>query len=213
MQVDEDADVDRLYGSRVKGLRERRELTQAEMVEALHEKGISYMNASTLSRIENGTRPLRLAEAVAFSKVFQMPLEHMTYFVDRVVLIADSHRRARREYVLFRNAVLGMSRAQHSQESMLREIQRVLDSKGADDDEGKRQLELLEQNIRQFLSIDMVKELETLRASDDARREFLSDIPNGGFLLSRDNYPLSFNRNEHKDKDKHNLDGVDKTDT
>lgn len=73
----ESPDTDKVFGRRVERLRERHEWSQTELARKMKEKGFSAFHQTTISRVEKGERPVRLGEAVAFSEIFNRPLESM----------------------------------------------------------------------------------------------------------------------------------------
>ncbi|GAA2748796.1 helix-turn-helix domain-containing protein [Amnibacterium kyonggiense] len=77
MQVHEEGpDVDGSFGSAVQAVRTQRGLSQRAFAEALGGHGLS-VDASAISRIENGTRAVRLSEAVAIAKVLEVQLDFL----------------------------------------------------------------------------------------------------------------------------------------
>jgi transcriptional regulator with XRE-family HTH domain len=69
--------ADEAFGHRVRLLREQEGITLAALCERMKAVGVEYMNPSTLSRIETGKRPARLAEAFALARLFGVSLELM----------------------------------------------------------------------------------------------------------------------------------------
>lgn len=96
--------TDKRFGARVRALRDERGLTQEEMVTRLRRVGLEYMNASTLSRIEAGKRPIRLVEAQAFSRLLRTTIWELTSEELRVQLLTavrdsiDQVTRIRQQY-------------------------------------------------------------------------------------------------------------------
>lgn len=74
-------DEDELFARNLRHQREERGWSQAEMVRRLREVGVRQFHPTTLSRIENGDRSVRLAEASLIARVFGLPLAEMTRLV------------------------------------------------------------------------------------------------------------------------------------
>lgn len=69
--------LDKRYGRRIREAREQRGVTQAKLVAEMKALGVDYMNTSTLSRIEVGTRPVRLTEAQVIGRILGASVEEM----------------------------------------------------------------------------------------------------------------------------------------
>ena len=65
--------TDRVLSRRVREVREKRGLSQQELVTALHRIGFDDINTMTVSRIENGTRPVRVVELEALARALDVP--------------------------------------------------------------------------------------------------------------------------------------------
>lgn len=61
---------ERVFAREVRRHRERLGLSQAELLARLHDEGLVYMNQTALSRLENGSRPARMIEAIKLAKLF-----------------------------------------------------------------------------------------------------------------------------------------------
>lgn len=59
-------------------LRSNKEMSRQELASHLAEFGI-HLHVNSLKRIEDGDQPMKLQEAVAFSKVFQIELEDFVF--------------------------------------------------------------------------------------------------------------------------------------
>lgn len=68
--------MERLIGDRVRQAREARGMTQAELSQALRDRGSSHFHPTTISRIEKGERPLRLSDALALSSVLDTSVDN-----------------------------------------------------------------------------------------------------------------------------------------
>lgn len=61
------------FGEVVRGWRQSRGWSQEEVAEKLRHQGFE-MHQTTITKIERGTRPLRVAEASAIAQIFDMPV-------------------------------------------------------------------------------------------------------------------------------------------
>lgn len=57
--------------------RDRRGMTQGAFATYLRGRGVSGMHQTTLSRLESGSRPLKLREAIQIAAALEMPLAHL----------------------------------------------------------------------------------------------------------------------------------------
>ncbi|WP_185974124.1 helix-turn-helix transcriptional regulator [Curtobacterium sp. KBS0715] len=86
-----------MFAREVRAHRERLGLSQAELLAKLHSEGLVYMNQTALSRLENGTRPARMIEAMKLAKLFGVPISALTNPDTRDVFLDAGcalHRRA-----------------------------------------------------------------------------------------------------------------------
>jgi transcriptional regulator with XRE-family HTH domain len=111
------AAADRRFGQRLRALREERGMSQQTLVTLLEGLGITSWHQTTVGKVEVGTRPMRLAEALAVAAVFDMT-------VDELLEDPDSERaRTRRiRQLLARRSELAVI------ESLLRDRERQLDA-------------------------------------------------------------------------------------
>jgi transcriptional regulator with XRE-family HTH domain len=70
-QRQEVAELDRAVGALLREVRERRGLSQADIVRAVEERGVAW-HQTTVAKIEAGTRPLKASEALALAFSLQM---------------------------------------------------------------------------------------------------------------------------------------------
>ncbi|MFC5337535.1 helix-turn-helix domain-containing protein [Leucobacter denitrificans] len=186
--MDEESGLESLFGKRLRELREERGHTQAQVVEWLVDHGVSYMNTSTLSRIELGTRPVRLGEATVFARYFDIPMAALVTTSDNyraIDLVSRRHNEARNRFVRFRQAVVDVSRHQQSLPKMLEVLDEVIESepKGS---ELLKPVKWLRRNVLDFVEIDLVEETRNLVAETEARFEQGEESTAGRFLNSRD---------------------------
>jgi transcriptional regulator with XRE-family HTH domain len=90
------------FASQVRRLREEFGWKQEQLVEAMREAGVGYMNKTAISRIENATRPVRMIEAVALTRLFGKTLREMTNPDGReaVLTFASSNHSSHRKAIL-----------------------------------------------------------------------------------------------------------------
>lgn len=182
MANDETSALDERYGKRLRAIREEHGLTLAQMVERMKARGISYMNTSTLSRIETGVRPVRLTEAQVIGQELMVGVESMTAEFEDLAFYESRHRVARQEYVRFRNSVVDVTAAQIKLKTYLASLREMLE----DADESLASLiEMTIDNIENFVEIDLPREAAELRDETIAENENHSDTPAGRFLRSR----------------------------
>lgn len=65
------------FGKRVKDERERRKWSQSQMANMLSDNGIPMIHASTIAKIELGSRPTRIDEAIGIADLFGVSLDAM----------------------------------------------------------------------------------------------------------------------------------------
>ncbi len=154
--------LDVRYGERLRGLRDARDMTQAELVSAMKGRGIAYMNPSTLSRIEAGTRPVRLSEAQVIGRIFNVSVEGMTSDFEALAYYEMQHRRAREAFVSYRSSATEVAKWKIKLEGHLEELRGMLaESK---EDELTRVLQELIANVENYVAIDVVDEASSLEA-------------------------------------------------
>jgi transcriptional regulator with XRE-family HTH domain len=85
--------IDKRFGDRVKGERESRGWSQADMAQMLSDRGIQPMHPTTVAKIEAGDRSVRINEAVGIADLFEVP-------VDSLLGRKPEAQRSQREYLL-----------------------------------------------------------------------------------------------------------------
>jgi transcriptional regulator with XRE-family HTH domain len=111
------ATADRLFGERLRALREERGMSQQTLVALLVDLGISSWHQTTVGKVEVGTRSVRLAEAIAVAAVFDMTVDELLEDPD------SEHSRSRRaRQLLARGSELAVI------ESLLQDRERQLDA-------------------------------------------------------------------------------------
>jgi len=71
------AEADSRFGRRMRSVREQRGLSQQALVAMLCGLGITHWHQTTVGKVEAGTRPVRLAEAMAVAQLFDMTLDEL----------------------------------------------------------------------------------------------------------------------------------------
>lgn len=154
---DDSSPLDIRYGERLRTLREDRGFTQAVMVDHMRRRGVPYMNTSTLSRIEAGTRPVRLSEARVISTIFDVDMDAMIDADEAYVMQQSRHRYARNRYVAFRDDVTEVTRSQLQMEkydlALLRDLLDDETNPGI-----RAKIELAIENVESYLRIDLSSE-------------------------------------------------------
>jgi transcriptional regulator with XRE-family HTH domain len=85
------AEIDRRFGAALKAQRERRHMSQANLLLELQlSHGIKW-HQSTVTKVEAGIRPVRLQEAAAIASILGMNLD------DFILIGADNREVSRRE--------------------------------------------------------------------------------------------------------------------
>ena len=79
----------------IKRLREEKEWTQADLARAMSDIGRTGIYQTTVSRIENGSRPLRMGEARGIAKALGVPFSSMMAPIEETQPIRDLERLVR----------------------------------------------------------------------------------------------------------------------
>lgn len=66
-----------VFTQRIRAERERQKMSQAQLVRRMAEEHEAVLDPSAITRIEQGTRAVRLDEAVAIADVLGLPLQAM----------------------------------------------------------------------------------------------------------------------------------------
>ena len=70
--------VDEHLATNLRVLRDRKNMSQAELAGEMAEKGIPW-HQSTVARVESGRQAVRFAEAAALAEIFGVPLQRFTW--------------------------------------------------------------------------------------------------------------------------------------
>lgn len=154
---------ERTFAGQVKALREERGWSQNDLAGRLRETGLAYVNQSTVSRIEKGSRPARMIEAQRLSEVFGRSVHLMTHPDSRETLIAltaPALRSFRRDYVAFKEKLRATAAAQVAASDYMAELQDLFGYDPELDPGTRERLDDLLLNLRQFCSIDLQAEAE-----------------------------------------------------
>lgn len=114
MATDTSTSAEQRFVDRIKALRKERGWTQAQLAERMARAGVEYASQSTVSRLEQGGRPIRLIEAQALAIIFQLTIWELTSDEPRVqVLSIMEHNlraftRARMDYRKARSELVTM---------------------------------------------------------------------------------------------------------
>ncbi|GAA4191930.1 hypothetical protein GCM10022219_11490 [Microbacterium oryzae] len=183
MAPEEKSPFDVRFGGRIRSVREERGKTQAEVVADMRRRGIEYMNTSTLSRIEAGSRPVRLEEARVLARILAVSLDGMIAEGETIALVSARHRVAREKYVALREAVVNVTLAQldikHDVELLEDELKLM------ERDEFAFEAEILKENLESFGRIDILKDARELRDETLKAHKSLSGSRAGRFIATR----------------------------
>lgn len=148
---------DKFIGQRLKDLREERGWSQAEVVSRMRQRGIAYINTSTLSRIESGTRPVRLTEAKGFSYVFGVSMHYLIAAADTLMRVTTRFRIGREAQAQFKTMLAKAVGEQGRLQSMRASVERL----AADgDSELAREARMTLNLLDDFVRFDFLKEAE-----------------------------------------------------
>lgn len=180
--------IDKQFGLRLRGMREDRGLTQSDVVKRLIDAGVGYMNTSTLSRIELSTRPVRLSEAIAFARIYDVPMNSLvetSQNFSAIDLVARRHNEARSDFVRFRDSVVQMARTQHKLAGMIPVLDEVLGAEGLSD-ELRDEVEALKRNVVALVELQLIVEARDLVEQTKTRILIGEASSAGRFVNSRD---------------------------
>lgn len=99
MSASNDLNIDQRFGRRVRQVREELGIAQDGLAEMMRTTYGVQWHQTTVARIEAGTRPVKLAEAVWISHAFAVDLHTLLDMVPYVERSRDAQQRARRDEV------------------------------------------------------------------------------------------------------------------
>lgn len=114
MVTDNSTPAERRFVKRVKEMREAHGWTQGQLAERMVERGVKYASQSTVSRLEQGGRPIRLIEAQALAVIFRRTIWEMMSDEPRVEVLSFTQINlralinARMEYRKIRDSLAAM---------------------------------------------------------------------------------------------------------
>lgn len=89
--IEEFKNEDEHFAENVRREREKRGWSQAELARRLREFGLEQFHPTTVSRIENGDRPVRLSEAAQFANIFETTVGKLVAnYIEEVELLVES---------------------------------------------------------------------------------------------------------------------------
>lgn len=169
------------FATQVRRLREERGWKQEQLVEAMRDAGIGYMNKTAVSRIENATRPVRMIEAVALARLFGKSIREMTNPDGREAVLSfasRNHSSHRKAFVAFKKGVADFAQAQVLARSDIEWVNEVFEDRSNLDKETADKLENLLGNLRQLASMPLVTEAEAIEQEvKEARSGEHSEAP------------------------------------
>ena len=74
--VFEEASAEAAFAARLREVRTKKRMTQADIAEAMSKRGFKW-HAPTVYKVENGERQIQLGEAVTLAQILGMPVEDM----------------------------------------------------------------------------------------------------------------------------------------
>lgn len=175
MRVEETSStLDREYGRRLRDLREGQGLTQTDLVAQLRARGLEHMNATTLSRIESGQRPVRLSEARVLVDVFDWSLAMLTVSsadFEALELIAKAEKAVRERHDALRAAVAEFEQSKMTLRAAVSRMDEGAREEAIDSDL-ESDLRIVRKNIDHLLSISAEGEaaavVAVLREQDES---------------------------------------------
>lgn len=156
--------LDSAYGKRLRDLRDSSGRTQADVVDALNSRGIRHMNATTLSRIEAGARPVRLSEAKAFADIYGWTLAALAAQDDEFELIEQARRsehQARMQLAEFREGVVELFERQRALVRSNESLARLLETTEVGSDL-RDDLTSLKRDVDELIAVDPAVEAASL---------------------------------------------------
>lgn len=148
---------ERSFAAEVRRLREENSWSQADLSDLLKKQGLTYVNKTMVSRIENATRPVRMIEAQALSRIFRRTVSAMTNPDGREYLLTQidrNHSRGRKAFVAFKDATEAFVRLQTAAGEDLSLIARDFRDRDSFDAEAQHTIEHLDRNLRTLTEID-----------------------------------------------------------
>lgn len=177
--------ADKAFGERLRALRNADGLTLDAVCQRMRTLGVEYMNPSTLSRIETGARPVRLAEALVISRIFEVSLEAMNPTHDDLRTAQTLARQARDSYLGMRRAAQNFARLRQSLVEKRDELEATVQT---DLTEGEQSayMEVLGR-VEAVLSLDAVSAVEGAVGKRPASTVDLLVTPEVAIRLAEDN--------------------------
>lgn len=154
---------ERRFAEQVRLLREERGMSQSDLADELRSMGLEYVTQATISRIENMARPVRMMESQALSRVFDRTVASMISPNGTEYLLATSaanHKAARKAFVEFRLAATAVAQAREVVRRDLERLNERLDNRSEFDPATKRAVEQSEEQMRQFVDLDLHEYLD-----------------------------------------------------
>jgi transcriptional regulator with XRE-family HTH domain len=167
MTTDTTTSTERRFVERVKALRAERGWTQGQLAERMVAAGVDYASQSTVSRLEQGGRPIRLVEAQALAVIFNSTIWQLTADEPRVQMLSyvDLNLRAfTRDRMAYREARRKLEILLPDVTKMLHDLDRDFprDEVGLSPDAVER-VENLRENLRRQIELATAD----LRAGDN----------------------------------------------
>lgn len=166
------------FADQVRTLREDNGWSQEDLADRLRKANLEYINQTTVSRIENKTRPVRLMEAQALSRIFGRTVHTMTNPDSREIMLIFAEQTdgtARRAYVAFKNAAAEMSRVQLSAHGEIDHLRQIFGTGEGLDPETRVRFDGLMRNLENFTKINALSEAAGIFAGAERAHSRRSD--------------------------------------
>ena len=148
---------ERSFASQLRRLRTDGGWSQDQFAERLRAFGLAHVTQSTISRIENAQRPVRLAEAQAIASILGVPLSAMTDPDERMemlrlisVNVRNMSSSSSRFYALGREIAYNRQSARET----LRELDRLFADRSSLDNEALSEVEELRETLLKIIDTD-----------------------------------------------------------
>lgn len=148
---------ERSFAGELRRLRTEGGWSQEQFAERLRSFGLGHVTQSTISRIENAQRPVRLAEAQAIASVLGVPLLSMTDPDARLELlrlmevsVKSMMRSAAEFYALGREVTYN----RHTAKGTLAELDRLFADRSSLDDEALSKVATMRDDLLRIIETD-----------------------------------------------------------
>jgi transcriptional regulator with XRE-family HTH domain len=154
---------ERRFAEQVRLLREEQGWTQADLARRMNDapNHLAYVTQSTISRIEKATRPVRMMEAQALSRIFGRTTTALIHPDSKEIwlqIASRNHQVGRSAYVKLKEAAREMSEAQIRNAQDLDRLEELFGDGSSLHEDSRPVLESLRRNMTNFAAIDALAE-------------------------------------------------------